>query len=707
MPAKYIENVKRLLVSKSAWISIILFLLINGFIFAYFNVDNGFVYYGYTISNAIMAYIPVIPILCINAKSRVFKGKKIALDILSGYLAYLTWLMSGVVIFTSYALFLINGNGIPVTEILLSLFGYFVFGAALTAVVLFVNVCTVKKYINIPVSILLMGVFIFSGLVSDSTLITPFDFPTFLNPLINGVFSIPSLVYFISFISLFLYLTVKVINFKSLKETEKKPKGPAEFSHGSFLVLIIVLCLVFINLLVNSIPYRYLHFDLTKESLYTPDEDLISLVKRVDKDIDIIVLNDKKEEDNIIGVLLRQLRESNNHIKVSYVPKEDVTSVMLRYTTEYLPYNSMIITDGNRCTTLNYDDLYIRNTQDYGYFSQYGYFPLEGTVLQEKLAKAISYISYDEHPVVYVSTGLSEYSLSNTLINKLYNESIEVIYVDLEGSEYIPDNVAALIMAGPLYDLSERAYEVIVNYLENGGNAMFMYSTQTDEPLVNYEKLAKRYGITMEDGIVLETQEENYYMCQWYVIPKLMETVITHELIEGMQNVLIMYPKAMLYNKERLEEAVTMEPIIMSSDASFVMQSGRIPEITGPTLNEKADDELQGPFYFGLKATAKIKDKVSSCIFYSSEFLLDDEADAVSLGANHTLFVNSVKDIITYKDTISIEPIIYGYDDIQDFSDGKITLAYVLFAGIIPFLFIFIGTFVSHLILKNDCGKIK
>ena len=68
MLSLYKKNIRILLSSVSMWISVILFLVINGFATAYFNIDNGFVYYGYTISNTIMGYVIIIPVLCMNAQ---------------------------------------------------------------------------------------------------------------------------------------------------------------------------------------------------------------------------------------------------------------------------------------------------------------------------------------------------------------------------------------------------------------------------------------------------------------------------------------------------------------------------------------------------------------------------------------------------------------------------------------------------------------
>ena len=62
------------------------------------------------------------------------------------------------------------------------------------------------------------------------------------------------------------------------------------------------------------------------------------------------------------------------------------------------------------------------------------------------------------------------------MINKVYNTNIELIYIDLDSSEYIPENAASLIIAGPLADLSDNAYKVVLDYLENGGDAIFLFS---------------------------------------------------------------------------------------------------------------------------------------------------------------------------------------------------------------------------------------
>lgn len=696
----YKKNIRILLSSVSMWISVILFLVINGFATAYFNIDNGFVYYGYTISNTIMGYVIIIPVLCMNAQK--LTGSHTLKNILAGYFSLLSCLFSALMISFLSGMTLLKSNKLPMGEIILSLFGYFMFGAALTAVCYCINLCINKKLIAALIAIFAVCLFIFSGFFSDSILIIPVDFSYFLNPFINGILSIPSLLYYSSYIIFFIFLTICILK---IKTNVKKSKEKVDFSTDAFITLILLLSMLFVNLLANSINFKYVNFDVTAEKLYSPDNNILSLVKELEHDIDIMVLNDKGEEDNVIGTLLRQLREVNDHIKVSYVPKKEVMNVMLRYTTEYLPYNSLIITDGNKSITLNYDDLYIRDTTDFEYMSVNGYFPVKGNDLQAKLASAIRYLMVDEHPVVYVSTGFSEYTIPNALINKVYNTNIELIYIDLDSSEYIPENAASLIIAGPLADLSDNAYEVVLDYLENGGDAIFLFSATTDEDMKNYESLAAWYGLNVEEGIVLETEENKYYMCQWYIIPELINSVVTDSIIEQKQYALFMYPKVISEGSNHND--ATIKPILASSNSSFAIKNERILNITGPTGTKKAENEPNGPFYLALKADKKTQNGFSQAYIFASEFILDEEANSISDGANYSIFINALKDIVSVKDNISIEPKMYLYEDLVVYPDSHIMLAYILLVGILPVIMIIIAAFVSHLILKNDCGKIK
>ena len=96
-----------------------------------------------------------------------------------------------------------------------------------------------------------------------------------------------------------------------------------------------------------------------------------------------------------------------------------------------------------------------------------------------------------------------------------YNAEIESIKL-VNRTEITTDECAALLILGPEKDYTEDEAKIVINYLNNGGNAIIglenLTSQGVDKP--NFNSILKEFGINVQSGVVAENNT-SYYSTQY------------------------------------------------------------------------------------------------------------------------------------------------------------------------------------------------
>ena len=157
--------------------------------------------------------------------------------------------------------------------------------------------------------------------------------------------------------------------------------------------------------------------------------------------------------------------------------------------------------------------------------SIYVHFARNDTVLtglsEEEFTNAIIQIARSESPVVYFTTGHGERDIDgeegadlSMLKRGINNEGYEVKTISgPELANQIPKDASILIVAGPQTSFSENTVKVLDQFLESGGNVIFMAEPYIVNPDINpnvtlkktgLEELTKKWGIQLGNDIVLQ-----------------------------------------------------------------------------------------------------------------------------------------------------------------------------------------------------------
>ena len=95
-----------------------------------------------------------------------------------------------------------------------------------------------------------------------------------------------------------------------------------QFKNGSYTILysaIAVAVVVFLNLIIGTLPTSIIHSDLSANKLYTISEQTESIVKNLEDDITIYFITTENRKDNAIDQMLKKYDELSSHVTVKQI----------------------------------------------------------------------------------------------------------------------------------------------------------------------------------------------------------------------------------------------------------------------------------------------------------------------------------------------------------------------------------------------------
>jgi len=251
-------------------------------------------------------------------------------------------------------------------------------------------------------------------------------------------------------------------------------------SYNIGLTAIIIAILLAVNLVVQALPTKYTKLDLSDEQLYTIGDQTNELLNGLEEDITLYHIVESGAEDSTITNLLESYRDTSKHITVETKDPVVYPNFTSQYTDEEVENNSVIVVGENKSKVLAYSTIYESRVDYTTYSTTTTGFDGEG-----QITSAISYVTSDDLPILYVLEGHNEAALSSTLTASIEKENIEIQSLNLLTEESVPEDAACLFVNSPTKDLSAEEAEKIIAYLEAGNNA-FLGSSYTEEDLPNY-----------------------------------------------------------------------------------------------------------------------------------------------------------------------------------------------------------------------------
>ena len=464
-----------------------------------------------------------------------------------------------------------------------------------------------------------------------------------------------------------------------LKSSEIKQSNRIASKGGIYSLTIsgiVLAILIVINIFTAALPTTVTKYDISSTKLYSITSNTKVVVNNLDKDVTIYWIVQSGEEDDVIENLLGKYESLSDHIEVVKRNPDVYPTFAEKYTDETVYNNSLVVECGERNRFVSYEDIYVQEADMYSYTYTTS-FDGEGAI-----TSAIDYVVTEDLPQLYVLEGHGEAELPSTFSDQIEKENVEVTPLSLLTVDTVPEEADCVMIYSPASDISEEERDMLADYVSSGGKLMVMAGPTEDGTLENLYSLLADYGITANDGIVVEEDREHYALRRPYVLlPDVASNDITDPLLE--ENYYILMPLSMgLTIDETGSSTGTVTPIMTTSDTAF-------SKIAGYDLNtyEKEDGDIDGPFTLAVSIEDNGGGKI---VWFASSYFVDDEFNAYSSGANVDIGINALSSLIGEREAMAIrsKSLNYNYLTISESSGSYLK---VMMIGFFPIAYLGLG----------------
>lgn len=420
------------------------------------------------------------------------------------------------------------------------------------------------------------------------------------------------------------------------------------FKHGGYATILSALMLVFIvalNLFTGALPSTYTKFDLTDTSLFSLSDASKQLAKSLTQDVTLYYLVQTGGEDMAVANLLEQYKAQSSHVNV--VQKDPVLypTFGVAYDAADVQIGSIIVECGTRYRVIPRSELY-QQTPNYTTYTYDTSFAGESTI-----TAALSFVTSETTPKLYTLEGHGEASLNATLQTAIADQNIEMLTLSLLTQETVPADAGAVLLNAPTKDLSAEEAQKLQTYLAEGGRLLLLtnYTDYNTDAMPNLSGLLSAYGMSAGQGIVIETNQNNYLSgYPYYLLPNVETHAITQPLADA--GSFVVTPLAHAINVlATMPENVTVTPLLTTTDSAYNKRDAQ----ENASITQTAEDETG---LFNVAAAAENSETNARIVWFSTGALVDEMMDSVVSGGNSDLFLNGVNWLTDNDTGISLHP---------------------------------------------------
>lgn len=471
-----------------------------------------------------------------------------------------------------------------------------------------------------------------------------------------------------------------------------KDKNKKQSILSVILFLVIIALYLEINILLNKINIK--DIDFTDSKLYSITNESKEKISKIDKDIEINLINfdnysSYRPIEDVVN-LIKEYSEVNNKISVKNSESEDANE-------SNYPYIN--ISANGKEQIISLDDLFLYK------YSTDTYSDDEYYLTEEVITNTLVNIAKESEKKTYIYLEKSVYNEKyfSTLIKRIKYMGNGIEKLELSKNNNIPEDCNCLVIPPLLTDISDQEKNIIVDYINNGGNIMFLEESKsllkTETPNLNF--IMNLYGFSISEGVIIETDNRVQKDPGVIYANINLDNDIYKTLNKNSKITLVDTGKINLENEEKLKElGVSYKVLINSGNTAYLRtdMSNTSTEISDS--DTKIENEI-----IGLSIIRKNGDNESKAIVYANSLFATNQGiyvqdvvteknvgvELVKLNDNEEILVDSIKYLTENNDTVIKRKRHYNsVPSINLLKDG-ITLKLVF---VLPMIIIFIGYFV-------------
>ncbi|MDO4291450.1 MAG: Gldg family protein [Eggerthellaceae bacterium] len=453
-------------------------------------------------------------------------------------------------------------------------------------------------------------------------------------------------------------------------ERELRARNTLAFKGGSYsLVLsaVVLAILVGINVIATSLPTSWTQYDISASKLYSVTAATKTAVNALDEDVTIYWIVQADEENSVIENLLDKYDQLSDHITVVKKNPDTYPNFAEQYTDSTVQNNSLVVECGDRSRYIDYNSIYVTSVNYTTYSYEYS-FDGEGAI-----TSAIAYVTSDDFPQLYVLEGHGEQELPDSFVNQLEKANYEYTSLSLLSEGGVPEDADGVIVYGPETDISDEEKTLLAEYVSGGGKLLMMVGPTENGTLENLASLVGAYGVTVEDGIVVEGDSNHYAFRMPYVLlPDIASTDVTESLANS--GYYIVMGEAQGATVGNTGEATVTE-LLTTSDNSYSKLDGY-----AITTYQKEEGDVDGPFALAVS----IEDESGGGIVWiGSSAFLGDVYNSYSSDANLEFATNALTSLVDEGESTAIPSKSLGSEYLSISETDASTLKLVML-GVLP-----------------------
>ena len=280
---------------------------------------------------------------------------------------------------------------------------------------------------------------------------------------------------------------------------------------------------------------------------------------------------------------------------------------------------------------------------------------------EQAFSSAIYGLMQGETPTVYFLVGHGErratdfdqregYSKIGTMV---LQDNLDLKELVLSGEKRIPEDAAAIIIAGPAKVMSSVEVEMIEEYLSRNGRLLVLLDALKETGL---EDMLRRWGVSLRHDIVVDpenTLQGNDVHIRRYSghpISMKMESIVQFILPRSIE------PLEENSDDGTAKDRPTVDPLFFTSDKSW---SETQVEETSARFDEDTGDK-RGPFSLGVAVERGATEEMLDVQIKPSRMVVFGDSDFVSnggmVGGNSDLFMSALNWILDREELIAIAP---------------------------------------------------
>lgn len=485
----------------------------------------------------------------------------------------------------------------------------------------------------------------------------------------NGILNVVNIVYYLSFIGIFLFLTVQVICRRQYSDTKFRV-------NNAVVTAAVVAGVLLVNGIVTTLGSKLpMKVDMTQDKVYEFSAQTKEVMTELNEPVEVYALYPDSMSGELVSAIkeyLKQYQEMSSYLHVTYVDPYEDPAFARKYGQD-AGVGTVIVQKGEKFKTIPLSQLY-RQSQT-------------GTVsinMEKQVTSAIRYVAGTGQAVkAYMITGHNEYE-SQQLKSALTDEGYEVDSLNLAAAE-IPEDASVLISMAPSVDFTAEERDALDAYLLKGGKAAFVF-TAGNPAMERLGGYLQEWGITVNGDFAYEGDSSKAMRSNYGVpvpAPQMQKHTITEKLIDS--DIPFAAPASCSFtlNENNLQHTYLTSLLKTSKNSWGITDLNR-------TGTEKAEGDISGPLT--LAAISEKSDGSGGAVFVigslqavETQGILDNASYS-----NGDMLLNSFSYLTDKSDALNIRAKIISAESLT-MTEAQVKAISVVLQYVLPLLILLAG----------------